>query len=159
MNIKEITDWFRAAVPEPTEDNRCAQIGCHFEEVSEMMEAAGDLWAALATTNLAELYKGATHKGIYPNCLHKIDRKALLDALCDQVVTAVGVAYMFGFDMDGALAEVARSNWSKYNEDGRPDFDANGKIMKGPSYSPPELEPFLSKPPMLRLPVKTNSPP
>ena len=69
-------------------------------------------------------------------------RTELLDALCDQIVTAVGVAHMFGLDIEGALAEVNRSNWSKF-VDGKPTFDANGKIAKPATYSKPDLTPFL----------------
>jgi predicted HAD superfamily Cof-like phosphohydrolase len=66
----------------------------------------------------------------------------LLDSLADQIVTAIGVAHMFGFDISGALAEVNRSNFSKF-EDGKPVFDANGKITKGKNYTPPELTPYI----------------
>lgn len=66
----------------------------------------------------------------------------LLDALCDQIVTAIGVGYMAGFDMAGALQEVIRSNASKF-ENGKPLFDENGKIRKGKDYTPPELAQFV----------------
>ncbi|WP_040364456.1 hypothetical protein, partial [Commensalibacter intestini] len=36
--IKQIESWFKAAVPEPTDDNRRVQLGCHLEEVSEMTD-------------------------------------------------------------------------------------------------------------------------
>ena len=69
-------------------------------------------------------------------------RVELLDALCDQVVTAVGVAYMMGMDIEGALAEVNRSNWSKF-EGGVPVFNEQGKIAKGVEYTPPELSDYI----------------
>ena len=68
----------------------------------------------------------------------------LLDALCDQIVTAIGVAHMFGFDIKNALAEVNKSNWSKF-ENGKPVFYKNGKIKKGKYYKEPELEMFINK--------------
>ena len=66
----------------------------------------------------------------------------MLDALCDQIVTAIGVAHRFGFDIQGALAEVNRSNWSKL-VDGQFQHDANGKVIKPADYSPPNLAPFV----------------
>ena len=54
----------------------------------------------------------------------------------------MGVAQGHGWDIMGALAEANRSNWSKF-VDGCPVFDANGKIAKPASYSPPELSPFV----------------
>ena len=68
----------------------------------------------------------------------------LLDALADGIVTAAGLAYMQGMDIDGALAEVNRSNFSKF-ENGHPVFLNGGKIGKGRHYTPPELEPFLNR--------------
>ena len=49
---------------------------------------------------------------------------------------------MFGLDIEGALAEVIRSNYSKF-VDGKPVFDANGKIAKPATYSPPDLTAFV----------------
>lgn len=138
--IKQIQTWFKAAVPAPTDASRCVQIGCHFEEAAEMQEALG-----MSTDNLAgDALAWKTVKGRSAACwANNVDRAALLDSLADQIVTAIGVAHMYGFDIQGALAEVNRSNYSKFNEDGRPDFDANGKIVKGPNYSPPDLAPFV----------------
>ncbi|MFV0357767.1 MAG: hypothetical protein ACK5LG_22075 [Bacteroides thetaiotaomicron] len=62
----------------------------------------------------------------------------LLDSLCDQVVTAAGVAYDYGYQFPQAIREVNRSNFSKF-VNGLPVFDENGKIKKGPDYSPPNL--------------------
>ena len=69
-------------------------------------------------------------------------RVELLDALCDQIVTAVGVAYMMGMDIEGALAEFNRSNWSKF-EGGVPVFNEQGKIAKGAEYTPSELSGYI----------------
>ena len=136
--ISSIIDWFRAAVPTPTDKNRAVQVGVHFEEVSEMLTAIGQTDCAVSMGSLSSELKGQT-----PPPLNQIDRKELLDALCDQIVTAVGVAHMFGMDIAGALNEVDASNWSKFNEDGQPDFDANMKIKKGPNYFKPNLDPFV----------------
>ena len=69
-------------------------------------------------------------------------RRELLDALCDQIVTAVGVAYMLGMDIQGALNEVNRSNWSKF-VDGKAVFNEQGKIAKSENYTPPQLVEFV----------------
>lgn len=138
MPIVHILNWFKLAIPEPTDKNRTVQIGCHFEEASEMANAIGDHDCDARLHSVAEFYKKES-PGIGATA---IDRAELLDSLCDQIVTAVGVAHMFGMDIEGALNEVIRSNWSKF-VDGKPQFDVNGKIAKPESYSPPNLEPFL----------------
>ena len=38
------------------------------------------------------------------------------------------------------IAAVNRSNYSKFDKNGYPIFNEQGKVMKGPDYSPPDLE-------------------
>lgn len=143
MTVHSIKDWFEQAVPNPTDKNRAVQIGVHFEEVSEMLTAVSEMHTAEHMHDLAEHYKGNRDAAISDSeVLEGIDRNELLDALCDQIVTAVGVAHMLGLDIKGALEEVNRSNWSKF-VDGKPVFNENGKIAKGPNYTPPDLTAFV----------------
>ena len=74
--------------------------------------------------------------------INEHEKQELLDALCDQIVTAVGVAHMLGMDIEGALNEVNNSNWSKF-EDGEPVFNEQGKIAKGRDYFAPDLTRFI----------------
>ena len=140
--IHSIKEWFKAAKPNPSTADACVQIGCHYEEVSEMSAVLyDDVEHALAATALA--YK--MNRGRYLAYVEELsadERVELLDALCDQVVTAVGVAYMMGMDIEGALAEVNRSNWSKF-EGGVPVFNEHGKIAKSVEYTPPELSDYI----------------
>ena len=140
--IHSIKEWFKAAKPNPSTADACVQIGCHYEEVSEMSAVLNDdVEYALADT--AILYK-RKHNG-YIGVLKELSADArveLLDALCDQIVTAVGVAYMLCMDIEGALAEVNRSNWSKF-KGGVPVFNKQGKIAKGAEYTPPELSDYI----------------
>ena len=133
--IDLINLWFKRAVPEPTDKNRAVQYGVHLEEINEMFVAEN----GEDSRELLEWSK-EYKTGAYPPIIK--DKKEFLDSLCDQIVTAVGVAYMNGFDIVGALQEVNRSNWSKF-ENGEPLFDENGKIKKGPNYSPPDLSKFV----------------
>ncbi len=70
------------------------------------------------------------------------DRIGLLDSLADQIVTATGVGTFLGMNVPGALSEVNRSNYSKF-EDGEPVFNENKKVMKGKDYTPPDLTPYI----------------
>jgi predicted HAD superfamily Cof-like phosphohydrolase len=147
MTIESIKTWFELAVPEPTDKNRAVQIGCHAEEFAEMLEAItpGSTLAAEVCHAANQLKAGPKTpeeveymRGVFA----RLDREEVLDSLADQIVTAVGVAHMFDLDISGALAEVNRSNFSKF-VDGKPVFDANGKIAKPATYSKPDLTPFV----------------
>ena len=141
--IHSIKEWFKVAKPNPSTADACVQIGCHYEEVSEMNAVLNyDVEYMLEAT--AEEYSGY-YSGYLGAALEELSADArveLLDALCDQIVTAVGVAYMMGMDIEGALAEVNRSNWSKF-EGGVPVFNEQGKIAKGVEYTPPELSDYI----------------
>ena len=65
------------------------------------------------------------------------------DALTDILYVVYGMGDVFGIDLDKTFAEVHRSNMSKLGEDGRPIFRADGKVLKGPNYSPPDLTKIL----------------
>ena len=142
--IHSIKEWFKAAKPNPSTADACVQIGCHYEEVSEMSAVLyDDVEYALAETAILYKIKHSEYIGVVEK-LSADARVQLLDALCDQVVTAVGVAYMMGMDIEGALAEVNRSNWSKF-EGGVPVFNEQGKIAKGVQYTPPELSDYIQE--------------
>ena len=143
-SITDIANWFKAAKPEPTDRGICTQIGCHFEEFAENIEAingdAVDIHSAANDLKNAGVKETPDDIAMFVDLIHPLE---LLDALCDQIVTATGVAYMMGFDIEGALKEVIRSNNSKM-VDGKFEFDDNGKIIKPDSYSEPDLTPFIS---------------
>lgn len=67
----------------------------------------------------------------------------ILDAICDSIYVLIGLALKMGFDLDGAFREVHRSNMSKLGEDGKPIKREDGKILKGPNFTPPNLEPYI----------------
>lgn len=140
--IGNIVDWFKAAKPEPTHDDVIAQVACHLEEVDEFIDSM-DIHPF--TEHLEEVRRNCKKirdKGHSDKSIENSDHLEMLDALADQIVTATGVAYMMGFDVEGALKEVIRSNNSKM-VDGKFIFDENGKIAKPESFSEPNLKPFL----------------
>lgn len=139
--INQIENWFKTAVPEPTDGNKLVQIGCHLEEVCELLDVFGGFAANEELYELSEAFK--KRRGYYDLVeLNDESKIELLDALCDQIVTAIGIACMFGMDIQGALKEVADSNDSKF-ENGGPVFNEQGKIAKGKHYFTPNLKRFI----------------
>lgn len=144
--LAETLRWFRIAVPEPDFVNFNSQVGCHLEEVVEMLEALNGLDpdSKLALGNVKAHLSGLS-EGLKLGTLHVSvkDPVELLDSLTDQTVTAAGVSHMCDFKHLQALEEVNRSNFSKF-EDGRPVFKVGTrKIGKGKDYTPPDLTPFV----------------
>ena len=70
-------------------------------------------------------------------------RKEILDAICDSIYVLIGLAIKMGMNLDGAFREVHRSNMSKLGEDGKPIKRDDGKVLKGPNFTPPNLKPFI----------------
>ena len=65
------------------------------------------------------------------------------DALTDLLYVVYGAGHSFGIDLDKCFGEVQRSNLSKLDIDGKPIYNENGKVLKGPNYSKPNLKQFL----------------
>ena len=135
--LRSILDWFRIANVHQSL-NKNVQYGCHLEEVSEMAQV---LTPAIENTlkEQADAYKQG--RQTLPE-LTAAQRQDVLDSLCDQIVTAVGTAYLLNMDIYGAMQEVCRSNHSKF-EDGKAVFDEHGKIRKGKNYVKPDLSSFI----------------
>ena len=48
-------------------------------------------------------------------------------------------AGLLGINLDKCFEEVQNSNMSKLGSDGKPIYNENGKVMKGPHYFKPDL--------------------
>ena len=140
MSTDQIELWHKRARPTPTASDFNVQLGCHFEELDEMMRAVetsdDELWndVRLQVLSLSRLLKANIMKASISN------RKELLDSLADQVVTGIGVGHCAGMKTAEGIAAVNRSNYSKFDKNGYPIFNEQGKVMKGPDYAPPNLE-------------------
>jgi len=74
------------------------------------------------------------------------DLVGVADALADIVYVAYGTAHVYGIDLDAVLDEVHASNMTKLGADGRPIRRADGKVLKGPAYMPPNIADLLLPP-------------
>ena len=143
MSVESINLWHKRARPSPKWEDFEVQLGCHIEEFVEQMDelhlpnptdraTMGAVLDALETLSM-RLKNGTLEVSIN-------NRENFLKELCDGVVTSIGVAHCAGMDSVVGLAEVSRSNWSKFDKDGYPMFDNNGKIVKGYGYSPANMK-------------------
>jgi predicted HAD superfamily Cof-like phosphohydrolase len=69
--------------------------------------------------------------------------KEVADALTDILYVTYGAGHAFGIDLDKCFTEVQNSNMSKLDENGKPIYNENGKVMKGPNYFQPNLQKFI----------------
>ena len=70
--------------------------------------------------------------------------KEIADSLTDILYVTYGAGHAFGINLDKCFDEVQRSNMSKLGEDGKPIYNEQGKVMKGPNYFKPNLNKFIS---------------
>ena len=75
--------------------------------------------------------------------MHNKDLLEIADALTDILYVTYGAGHAFGIDLDSCFREVQRSNMSKLGEDGKPIYREDGKVLKGPNYSEPDLKKTL----------------
>jgi predicted HAD superfamily Cof-like phosphohydrolase len=86
------------------------------EEFKEFLEAEGMLFR-----NSAALHEDA------------------IKELSDLVYVCYQYAANMGWDLDEALRRVHQSNMSKLDEDGKPTYREDGKVLKSANYQPPTL--------------------
>ena len=75
--------------------------------------------------------------------VEKKDIKEVADALTDILYVTYGAGHAFGINLDECFKEVQRSNMSKLDENGKPIFNTQGKVMKGPNYFKPDLKKII----------------
>lgn len=80
----------------------------------------------------------------YAVALRAGDLTEIADALGDLLYVVFGAAIEHGIDLAPVVDDIHRSNMSKLGDDGKPIYRADGKILKGSSYSPPDLKPIIT---------------
>ena len=96
--------------------NRAKQHSLIVEEFKEFLQAEGMLFM-----------HGRNHQ------------EHALKELADLVYVCYQYAENMGWFLDEALNRVHESNMSKLDEDGKPIYRDDGKVLKGPNYKPPDL--------------------
>ena len=82
----------------------------------------------------------------YDIAKHALENNDLLevaDALTDILYVTYGAGHAFGINLDACFEEVQNSNMSKLGNDGKPIYNDQGKVMKGPNYYKPDLSKYI----------------
>ena len=96
-------------------------------------EKINSLRLSLIQEELDELKKAIQDKDIVE----------VADALTDILYVTYGAGHAFGIDLDKCFNEVQNSNMSKLGDNGKPIYNENGKVMKGPNYFQPDLSKYI----------------
>lgn len=135
-------EWFAVVLENDAPDTVRfpVQLGCHLEEVVEMLEELhleGGLSQEVANavaslTKVADALKTAQVGVVTKN------EAAFCDSLLDQRVTGTGLLKMRGVNVAESVARVDVANFTKF-VDGKPLYKDGGKIAKGPDFWNPEF--------------------
>ncbi len=79
----------------------------------------------------------------FKQALENNDLLEVADALTDILYVTYGAGHAFGINLDACFNEVQNSNMSKLGNDGKPIYNDQGKVMKGPDYYKPDLSKFI----------------
>ena len=79
----------------------------------------------------------------FKQALDNSDLLEVADALTDILYVTYGAGHAFGINLDACFEEVQNSNMSKLGTDGKPIYNDQGKVMKGPNYFKPDLSKFI----------------
>lgn len=134
LDREDIVSVFHTAFKHPignpmTSAELSFRYGLIFEEFTELKEEV-----AAAMTDLV------LHDKVSPKT-----KERLLKELADLQYVVSGMAVAFGLPLQQAFMRVHESNMSKLGLDGRPVYREDGKILKGPKYTPPDLEDLVEE--------------
>ena len=79
----------------------------------------------------------------FKQALDNDDLLEVADALTDILYVTYGAGHAFGINLDACFEEVQNSNMSKLGKDGKPIYNEQGKVMKGPNFFKPDLSKFI----------------
>ena len=121
----------------------------NFESVKKFMQTFGQEVRANASfpnTKIVNLRVDLIKEELQEleEAIKKKDIKEVADALTDILYVTYGAGHAFGVNLDKCFEEVQNSNMSKLGLDGKPIYNENGKVMKGPNYFKPNLEKFVA---------------
>ena len=120
----------------------------NFEKVGLFMKTFGQevkTKASFSTDKINKLRVDLIEEEVkeLKDAINKKDLQETIDALTDILYVTYGAGHAFGVDLDKCFEEVQSSNMSKLDNNGKPIFNENGKVMKGPNYFKPNLNQFL----------------
>ena len=120
----------------------------NFDKVEEFMTTFGQEVKTkidLGDRNLRQLRYDLIKEelGELREAFERKDEVEVADALTDLLYVVYGAGHAFGIPLDKCFEEVHASNMSKLGEDGQPIYREDGKVLKGPKYFAPMLEPVL----------------
>ena len=120
----------------------------NFEKVGTFMKTFGQevkSKPSLSTDKINDLRLSLIKEELkeLEDSIHKKDLVEIADALTDILYVTYGAGHDFGINLDRCFDEVQNSNMSKLDNDGKPIYNENGKVMKGPNYFKPNLSKFI----------------
>ena len=120
----------------------------NFESVKKFMEVFGQevkTKAEFPSQKIIKLRYNLIKEELdeFEQALKDQDIKEVADALTDILYVTYGAGHAFGIDLNKCFDEVQRSNMSKLGDNGKPIYNEQGKVMKGPKYFQPDLSKFI----------------
>ena len=120
----------------------------NFEKVGSFMKTFGQevkTKSGLSTEKINKLRVSLINEELeeFKEAIKNNDLKEAADALTDVLYVTYGAGHAFGINLDKCFDEVQKSNMSKLGNDGKPIYNEQGKVLKGPKYFKPDLSKFL----------------
>lgn len=150
--VEEFHRAFGREIPQrptlSTEDVRVMRVHLIAEELAELCQALRMDLRLTVECAYADDEKGDS---VELAAWQNIDRYGqpdvveAADALADLDYVVSGGFLDFGLPANELVADVHRSNMSKLDENGKPILRGDGKILKGPNYSPPDLRSIIER--------------
>lgn len=138
--IRKLKSWMKRR-----RRNEWVRMVAEFHDAFDVEERTRPGWP---TAERRDLRHALIHEEVVNELLPAIrggDIVEIADGAADAIVVIIGTCLEYGIPIERVFAEVMRANMSKLGVDGKPIYREDGKVLKGPNYTPPDISGVLWK--------------
>lgn len=150
--IRDIESWFRTIQPAPSYHDIHLQFSQLIEknidllvclqEAGETAHARDEIGFSVSVLDFLKRRFSSTPQGIEVD-INALDRASVLRALCQQILTAIGIAQALEMNIDGALQDLVACNQSQLDRTGRPVFSLQRKLVPVTDHRVPQYSAYI----------------
>jgi hypothetical protein len=150
--VTALTDWFERTLPSPNYQDTHRQFSLLIEqqiallvclqEAGNTTHSRDEIGFSISVLDFLSRRFSAHTAGIEVD-IKALDRISVIHALCQQLVSIVGIAHALELDLEGAVQELIKSNRSCLDQDGNPLFNLQRKLVPAPGFKVPDYTSYI----------------
>lgn len=150
--LDQLNAWFKTIQPTPTYHDTHMLFSRLVEEHTDLLvllqeagtttHARDEIGFSVSVLDFLKRRFAAAPGGIEVD-IPSLDRAAVLKALCQQLTTLVAIANVLEMNLPGAMKSLAASNQSMLDEESKPTFNLQGRVVPPSRLTAPHYSSYI----------------